>query len=61
MHELVVIRLVSGRARKLRDTGLFRELDPNLGYQNALHIKTDNVHVIISSNQILAYMNEPES
>ena len=45
-HQLVVIRLVPGGALELRDAALLGEGDPDLGHQDTLHIKADNVHSI---------------
>ena len=44
LHQLVVIRLVTGGALQLRDSACFCECDPDFGYQYALEIKAGNIH-----------------
>lgn len=52
MHQLIIIRLITGCAFKLRDAGLIGKSNPYFGYKDPFKIQTDNVHAKIIAKPI---------
>ena len=57
LHELVIVRLIAGRAAKFGDSAGLRKRDPDLRNQYTFHIKADNIkitHILLSFRFIRA-------
>ena len=44
VHQLIIIRLITGSFLQLRDAAGLCKCDPDLRHQNALYIKTSDIH-----------------
>jgi two-component system response regulator QseB len=52
LHQLVVVRLVAGRAAKLRNAGARGEFDPDFGDEDAFKVEADDLHGKLPGGEI---------